>query len=205
LIERRAPALVEVTEVHPKFRAKTPSAVACGAGTRGMAAASLAFHVSNGLTAGLWKLMAGVIVVASVLIAVGTARLVRWLPERLAKYVHRLPSVHSRSLIGAALLVSFLAQVISAVTGHILIASLSDRVQLADSLVNVPLIGVMQYVPVAIGGAGVREMGFVALYAAAQVRAEDAFAAGLSMGVMQYLLSALGGLAQWLPHGRSGD
>lgn len=164
--------------------------IACGA---------LFFHIDNRISAGVWKLLGGLAFVTAICVVFGAARLSRFLPARLGSLVGRIAIVKSPGLLGSALLLSFAAQLVGALIGHALIAGVSDAVQLADSLVNVPLINIMQYVPVAIGGAGVREAGFVALYAASHVRPEHAFAAGIAMGALQYALSAIGGLLQWFP------
>lgn len=167
-----------------------------------VATGAFAFHIEQRVSAGVWRFMGAAALVIAILVAMGTARLSRYLPGHLGRFVARLPRVQSRGLLALALLMSFIVQLGGALFGHALIAGVSDRVQLADSLVNIPLIGVMQYVPVAIGGAGVREAGFVALYASAHVPPAHAFAAGAAMGVLQYALAALGGLLQWFPRPR---
>jgi hypothetical protein len=134
----------------------------------------------------------------SVMVALLSAgRLAPFLPPRLARVAASLPRVRFLQRFFLAFVLSLAIQFSGVIVGHAFISSVSTHVAFAQSVVIVPLINAMQYFPFTIGGAGVREAGYVVLYRQVGVQASDAFAVSLAIGVMQYAVSSVGGLLHW--------
>lgn len=134
--------------------------------------------------------------VASTLVAVIVygRRIARYLPARLGRVFDALPDVVSLPLLLAALGLSVVNQLSGVVVGHVLISSIAGDVTWKDSLLILPLVAAAQYFPFTIGGAGVREAGFVVLYGMIGVKRADSLAASLVLATLQYALSAIGGV-----------
>jgi uncharacterized membrane protein YbhN (UPF0104 family) len=67
-------------------------------------------------------------------------------------------------------------------------------VRWSDSIVILPLANALQFFPLTIGGAGVREAAYVVLYGLAGVPKPKALAASLAVGALAYAVNALGGV-----------
>lgn len=120
------------------------------------------------------------------------------LPGRLGSFAAALPAIERPAPFAAALTISLVTQALVAVTGWILIASISHgAVTLPDALLLVPLAMATAYFPLSVGGAGAREAAFVALGTAAFGMTEaDALAASLLLWMSQLAVAGLGGIAQ---------
>jgi uncharacterized membrane protein YbhN (UPF0104 family) len=145
-----------------------------------------------------WSALGICVAAAAVLAIVSGPRLAPHLPGPFGKIAAALPSIESLPLFAAALGLSVITQLSTVVFGHILLASITSRAALTDSLVILPLIGAAQYFPLTIGGAGVREAGFVVLYATVGVSQADALAASMVNGALSYVANAMGGVLHLL-------
>jgi uncharacterized membrane protein YbhN (UPF0104 family) len=134
------------------------------------------------------------IAVALVFAIINGPRLAPYLPLPLRRIAASLPQIESLPRFGLALALSLLTQLSSIIIGHVLIHSVSPNVGWSDSLVILPLANAMQYFPLTIGGAGVREAAYVLLYATVGVSKPDALAASFAVGALSYTLAALGGI-----------
>jgi glycosyltransferase 2 family protein len=145
-----------------------------------------------------WSALGVCIATASVLALLTASRFAHLLPHKLARVAASLPRIESLALFGVALGLSLVIQFSGVIVGHTFVASLDPHAAFRDSLVLVPLINAMQYFPLTVGGAGVREAGYVVLYRGVGVSEANALAASIAMGMAHYLVSALGGLLQWV-------
>jgi uncharacterized membrane protein YbhN (UPF0104 family) len=114
---------------------------------------------------------------------------------RLLAGVPRIAS-HGRLLAGMAL--SVMTQASSAMIGHLVLSSINHGVSLTESAVIMPLVLASQYFPLTVGGTGVREAAFVALYGLVGVAQHDALAAALVVGMVHYSAAVPGGIVQVL-------
>jgi glycosyltransferase 2 family protein len=121
-------------------------------------------------------------------------RLSPYLPKPLSRIAAALPTVTSPWLFLTALLMSVVTQLCGVLAGHLIMSSISATPSWTDSLVILPLVNTLQYFPLTVGGAGVREAGFVVLYPLVGVTRADALAASLVLGVVQYAVNAAGGI-----------
>lgn len=121
------------------------------------------------------------------------SRIARFLPGPLGKLAASLPAVEAPKPFVAALALSVVTQSTVIFIGHLLLSSIAS-VKLTDSMVVLPLIGASAYFPLTVGGAGVREAAFVALYGLIGVAEPDALAASIAFGVVLYTIAAIGGL-----------
>jgi uncharacterized membrane protein YbhN (UPF0104 family) len=138
---------------------------------------------------------AGFCVAAGILFAVVSAsKLAPHLSGALARVAASLPQVQSFTHFGLAFGLSVLMQFAGVIVGHVVVHSISPGVDWSDSLVILPLANAMQYFPLTIGGAGVREVAYVVLYATVGVSKPDALAGSLAVGGLAYAISALGGI-----------
>jgi uncharacterized membrane protein YbhN (UPF0104 family) len=140
-------------------------------------------------------LLAAVVAVAA--IAMGR-RLAPRLPARLAKIAASLPAIEKPGAFALALAISLVTQSVVAMTGYVLMASVSTvPVGPFDALVIVPLAMASAFFPFSVGGAGVREGAFTFLCASALGMAEsDAVAASLLIWFSQLAVGAIGGVVQ---------
>jgi uncharacterized membrane protein YbhN (UPF0104 family) len=145
-----------------------------------------------------WSAFGICVAAAAVLAIVSGPRLAPHLPGPLGKIAAALPTIESLPLFAAALGLSVITQLSCVVFGHILLASITSRASFTDSLVILPLVGASQYFPLTVGGAGVREAGFVVLFATVGVSKADALAASLVNGALTYVTSGMGGVLHLL-------
>jgi uncharacterized membrane protein YbhN (UPF0104 family) len=134
------------------------------------------------------------VAVAMVLAILNGPRLAPYLPAPLRRIAASLPQIESLPRFGWAVVLSLLTQLSSVSVGNVLVHSVSPNVEWSDSIVILPLANALQYFPLTIGGAGVREAAYVVLYAAAGVSKPNALAASFAVGALSYVLSAFGGI-----------
>lgn len=135
---------------------------------------------------------------ASVLAIAAGRRLAPRLPGRLGETAAALPEIVRGGPFVTALALSLVTQALVAMTGWVLIASITGgRVSATDALVLVPLAMAATYFPLSVGGAGAREAAFVALGTSALGMSEaDALASSLLLWISQLAVAAIGGLVQ---------
>jgi uncharacterized membrane protein YbhN (UPF0104 family) len=142
---------------------------------------------------GLWAAL-GLGAAAAALIGIAVApRLAPHLPEKLGKPLRALPRLYSVWPFLAAVLLSLVIHSINIVAGHAIMHSLQPSVTLAESAVVMPLIGASAFFPLTVGGAGVREAAFAALYGTVGVPEATAYAGSLSFWATQLITAAIGG------------
>ncbi len=138
---------------------------------------------------------------ASAVVAIAAGRrFAPHLPGRLGQMAASLPAIEHPAPFVGALLMSLITQALVAMTGWVLMASLTGgRVGPGDALVLVPLAMATAYFPLSVGGAGAREAAFVALGVSALGMSEaDALASSLLLWFSQLAMAALGGVVQLL-------
>jgi glycosyltransferase 2 family protein len=143
----------------------------------------------------LWSAVGLGVAAAAVGSIVNASRIARFLPAPLARVAAALPTVQAPRPFALALALSVFTQSALIFIGHVMIATLAD-VRFTDSMVVMPLIGAAQYFPFSVGGAGVRELAFVKLYALVGVVEHHALAASLAVAVVTYIVAAAGGILQ---------
>jgi uncharacterized membrane protein YbhN (UPF0104 family) len=147
---------------------------------------------------GVWAAL-GLAAAGAALIGIAIApRLAPFLPEKLGKPLRALPRLY---LLWPFLIAIFLSLIIHAsniIAGHVIIHSLEPSVTLAQSAVLMPLIGASAFFPLTVGGAGVREAAFAALYGTVGVPEASAYAASLGFWGTQLLSAAIGGVVNLL-------
>ncbi len=147
---------------------------------------------------GVWAAL-GLGAAAAALIGIAVApRLAPLLPERLGKPIRALPRLFSIGPFLAAIALSLVIHFINIVAGHAIMHSLDPSVTFAQSAVAMPLIGASAFFPFTVGGAGVREAAFIALYGAVGVPTSSAIAGSLSFWAVQLLTAAIGGVINLL-------
>ena len=102
----------------------------------------------------------------------------------------RYPRALAACFIGSVLL-----QIVRVLTVYALALTFSVDAPLLLIFVIVPVSMLLVMIPITIGGLGVREASFVALFAAAGMSKTDAFAVSFANSVLANLVSMLGGLA----------
>ena len=143
---------------------------------------------------GLWAGL-GLGAAAAALVGIAIApRLAPFLPERLGKPLRALPRLHSIPPFVAAVFLSLIIWSLMIVAGHTIIHSLQPSVTLAQSAVVMPLIGASAFFPLTVGGAGVREAAFAALYGTVGVPEATAYAGSLAFWGTQLISAAVGGV-----------
>ena len=126
----------------------------------------------------------------------GARRLAPYLPQVLAKPAARLPTLRDRGAFAVAALLSLVTQALIAGAGWLLLAALAP-IDLAASLLVVPLAAATTFLPITVGGAGAREAVYVALCGRLFGMPEaDALAASLGLWLAHLLVGGAGGLAQ---------
>jgi uncharacterized membrane protein YbhN (UPF0104 family) len=147
---------------------------------------------------GLWAAL-GLGAAAAALIGIAVApRLAPLLPAKLGKPLRSLPRLFSFGPFLAAVLLSLLIHFINIVAGHAIMHSLEPSVTFAQSAVVMPLIAASAFFPFTVGGAGVREAAFAALYGTVGVPEASAYAASLSFWAIQLLTAGVGGVINLL-------
>jgi uncharacterized membrane protein YbhN (UPF0104 family) len=140
-------------------------------------------------------LVLAALAVASVIVA---RRLASRLPVRLATVARSLPRLRRPGAYALAWGAAVVTHVISALGYHTIIASLSARASMSESLVIVPIATSAQYVPATIAGAGTRDAAFVLLYERVGVEPAHALAMSLAVLLCSFVIAALGGIANLL-------
>ena len=147
---------------------------------------------------GLWATL-GLAAAGGAMIGIAIApRLAPLLPEKLGKPLRALPRLHSIGLFLVAFLLSLIIHSVNIVTGHAIMHSLEPSVTVTQSAVVMPLIGASAFFPFTVGGAGVREAAFAALYGTVGVPEASAYAASLSFWGTQLLTAGVGGVINLL-------
>jgi uncharacterized membrane protein YbhN (UPF0104 family) len=143
---------------------------------------------------GLWAGL-GLAAAASALVGIAIApRLAPLLPEKLGKPLRALPSLRSIGPFLLAIVISLIIHAANIVAGHVIMHSLEPSVTVMQSAVVMPLIGASAFFPFTVGGAGVREAAFAALYGTVGVPEASAYAASLSFWGTQLLTAGVGGI-----------
>jgi glycosyltransferase 2 family protein len=161
----------------------------------GLTASATLAHPLPGM-ARLWlpAIAAFVAVVCATLAVSFGSHLARFVTGPVQRMLQRLPVPSAWLPLWAALLLSFVTQLMPALSGYVLIKSIVPDVSLADTLVIVPLASAAAFLPLTISGAGVRETLFVELFGLVGVPAQAALAGSLSLWMAQAALAAVGGI-----------
>lgn len=161
-----------------------------------LVAVSFSFFPLQGVENVVYYSVLGLVATACVVTAIAVgSRIAPFLPKPLGRLMAQLPTIRSAPHFALALLLSVITQAGGTVlSGHALAASIAHGVAFTASLGVLPLIGAAQYFPLTVGGAGVREAGFVLFYGLAGVGRADALATSLAYAGVQYLLAAVGGI-----------
>ena len=147
---------------------------------------------------GPWAAL-GLATAAGAVIGIAVApRLAPLLPQKLGKPLRALPHLRSIGPFLAAFLLSLIIHAINIVAGHVIMHSLEPSVTLTQSAVVMPLISASAFFPFTVGGAGVREAAFAALYGTVGVPEASAYAASLSFWGTQLLTAGVGGVVNLL-------
>ena len=147
---------------------------------------------------GLWAAL-GLAAAAGAMIGIAVApRLVPFLPEKLGKPLRALPHLYSIWPFLVAILLSLIIHSVNIVAGHVIMHSLEPSVTWAQSAVAMPLIGASAFFPFTVGGAGVREAAFAALYGSVGVPEATAYAGSLSFWATQLISAGAGGVINLL-------
>ncbi|MEM8605547.1 MAG: lysylphosphatidylglycerol synthase transmembrane domain-containing protein [Myxococcota bacterium] len=148
----------------------------------------------------LWAalgLAAGVVAIGGIAIA---PRLAPFLPAALEKPIAALPRLRSWTPFIGAIAASLIIHALNVVAGHAIMHSLDPSVNLIESAVAMPLIGASAFFPLTVGGAGVREAAFAALYGTVGVPEATAYAGSLSFWACQLISAGVGGIINlWVP------
>lgn len=156
---------------------------------------------------GVWALL-GLGASAFAMLGIALApRLAPHLPEKLGKPLRAVPRLYSFWPFLGALVLSVVIHFANVMAGHAIMHSLDPSVQFAESAVVMPLIGASAFFPFTVGGAGVREAAFAALYGTVGVPEAIAYAASLGFWATQLFTAGIGGVINLfvpLP-GRDGD
>ena len=162
------------------------------------AGAYLIYPVPGIENVGLWAAL-GLAAAGAALIGIGVApKLAPYLPEKLGKPLRALPRLYSIWPFLAAIFLSLIIHSCNVLAGHVIIHSLEPSVTLAESTVLMPLIGASAFFPFTVGGAGVREAAFAALYGTVGVPEATAYAASLGFWGTQLLSAGVGGVINLL-------
>lgn len=120
-------------------------------------------------------------------------RLAPRLPARLRTIAEVLPVARSPLILAVVLLLSVGTQSLVALTGHVLVAAIDPSIELATSLVFIPLSTIATYLPT-VAGLGAREAAYVVLFGSAGMTSADATAASLAYFGVQLVVAVIGGL-----------
>jgi hypothetical protein len=147
---------------------------------------------------GLWAAF-GLAAAASALIGIAVApRLAPFFPERLGKPLRALPHLSSIWPFLGAVFLSLIIHSLNIAAGHAIMHSLEPSVTFAQSAVVMPLIGASAFFPFTVGGAGVREAAFAALYGTVGVPEATAYAGSLCFWATQLISAGIGGVINLL-------
>lgn len=149
---------------------------------------------------GVW---AGLGLAAGVAAIVGIAlapKLAPWLPKKLAEPIRALPRLYTWWPFIGAIVASLIIHSLNVVAGHAIMHSLDPAVRASESAVAIPLASASAFFPFTVGGAGVREAAFAALYGTVGVPEATAYAGSLSFWATQLISAGVGGLINlWIP------
>jgi len=147
---------------------------------------------------GLWAAL-GLAAAASALIGIAVApRLAPFLPEKLGKPLRALPRLYSIWPFLGAVFLSFIIHSVNIIAGHAIMHSLQPSVTFAQSAVIMPLVSASAFFPFTVGGAGVREAAFAALYGTVGVPEATAYAGSLCFWATQLISAGVGGVINLL-------
>jgi uncharacterized membrane protein YbhN (UPF0104 family) len=142
----------------------------------------------------LWATL-GLGAAAAALVGIAIApRLAPHLPEKLGKPLRALPRLYSIGPFVGAVFLSLVIHSVNIVAGHAIIHSLEPSVTFAQSAVVMPVIGASAFFPLTVGGAGVREAAFAALYGTVGVPEATAYAGSLAFWATQLITAGVGGI-----------
>ena len=160
-----------------------------------LATGAYLIHPIPGLgNVGLWAAL-GLAAAGAALVGIAIApRLAPLLPDKLGKPLRALPRLYSMWPFLIAIFLSLIIHSANIVAGHVIMHSLEPSVTLAQSAVVMPLIGASAFVPFTVGGAGVREAAFAALYGTVGVPEASAYAASLGLWGTLLFSAGLGGV-----------
>jgi uncharacterized membrane protein YbhN (UPF0104 family) len=148
----------------------------------------------------LWAglgLAAGVGAIGGIALA---PKLAPWLPKKLAEPLRTLPRLYALWPFIGAIVASLIVHSLNIVAGHAIMHSLDPAVKLSESAVAIPLASATAFFPFTVGGAGVREAAFAALYGTVGVPEAIAYAGSLSFWACQLISAGLGGVINlWIP------
>jgi len=143
---------------------------------------------------GLWAGL-GLAAAGAALLGIAIApRLAPFLPEKIGKPLRALPRLRSVGPFLVAIVLSLVIHSANIMAGHVIMHSLEPSVTVMQSAVVMPLIGASAFFPFTVGGAGVREAAFAALYGTVGVPEASAYAASLSFWGTQLLTAGVGGI-----------
>jgi uncharacterized membrane protein YbhN (UPF0104 family) len=143
---------------------------------------------------GLWAGL-GLAAAAAALVGIAVApRLAPLLPEKLREPLLALPRLRLVWPFLVAIFLSLVVHSVNIVAGHAIMHSLDPTVAFAESAVLMPLIGASAFFPLTVGGAGVREAAFAALYGTVGVSEPTAYAGSLSFWATQLISAGVGGV-----------
>ena len=142
----------------------------------------------------LWAL-GGVVVAVGVVVALGLApRLSNLLPGVIGRILAALPRPRDPWRFLGVFALSVLTHGLVGLTGHVIMRVLVPGLPVTSSLVIVPLAAASAFFPLTVGGAGVREAAFVALYGLVGVGKATAIAGSLTFWATQLIVAAVGGV-----------
>jgi uncharacterized membrane protein YbhN (UPF0104 family) len=139
----------------------------------------------------LLGLLGAVVIIAAVALA---RRLSPRMPARLASVLTRVPALERPQPFVRAAIVSVGTHISIALGGHVLIATLSPRVTLIDSLVIFPLGTLAAYFPATVAGAGARDAALVVLFERIGVSRADALTTSIALLAANVLVASVGGV-----------
>jgi hypothetical protein len=165
-----------------------------------------------GVSFSLWPLpgvhvpvvYAGLAILAAlcgVLVVALAPKLTPVLPAFLGRVTARVPTLERRGPFLLALALSTVTHLLTALSGHVLVADLAPDVAVTHSLTVVSLAAVSAFFPLTHAGAGIREGAFVQLYAPLGVPGAVAVAASLALFATQLVVSGVGGVVSMLTAG----
>jgi glycosyltransferase 2 family protein len=173
-----------------------------------LAAGAYLFHPIPGIErVGLW---AGIGLAGAAFVLIGIAispRLAPFLPDKLGKPLRAMPHLYSIWSFLVAIFLSLIIHAINAVAGHAIMHSLEPSVTFAESAVVMPLISASAFFPFTVGGVGVREAAFAALYGMVGVPEASAYGASLGFWAIHLITAGIGGVINLLVplSGRASD
>lgn len=167
----------------------------------GLAAGAHFYRPLPGLeNVGVWAglgLAVGMLALGGIALA---PRLTPWLPKKLAEPIRALPRLYTWWPFVGAIVASLIIHSLNAVAGHAIMHSLDPAVKASESAVAMPLVSASAFFPFTVGGAGVREAAFAALYGTVGVPEATAYAGSLSFWATQLISAGVGGLVNlWIP------